>query len=445
MQRRFRRNNLMANKKSSGWWKWILALVILGGGGGGLWYYLQTKDSAPQYQTAPIARGDLQQVVTASGSLNPVLNVEVGSQISGRIQALFADFNSTVKSNQIVAEIDPSTYQVAVLRMEAQLSNSMANLALAQVQARRAESLFQERLISGEGFDTAQAQLQAAQANVKSAEANLRSSQVDLNRCTIVAPVDGVVISRNVDVGQTVAASFNTPRLFVIANDLSKMQIGALVSEADIGEVAVGQDVNFTVDAFPYRTFRGKIAQIRYGAVTNQSVVSYNAIIDVDNADLKLLPGMTATVSIIIAERENTLKIPNAALRFRPPETAAAKTGTNAPTAAVRPEGGRRGEGGGGGGGREGGRGPRGGGGRAGADQVQTRTVYLLNAEKGPGQPELTPVTIKTGITDGVSTEVLEGLKENDPVVTSVTLPDAPPSAQQANPFGRGGGMPRRF
>src|SRR5206468_5928250 len=164
---------------------------------------------------------------------------------------------------------------------------------------------------------------------VLSSQAGVENAGVDLSRCTIYAPVDGVVISRNVDMGQTVAASFNTPTLFVIANDLTKMQIDALVSEADIGGVEVGQAVNFTVDAYPYRTFRGKLSQIRYGAMTNQNVVNYDCVVEVNNADLKLLPGMTANVSIIVAERQNALKIPNAALRFRPPEAVIAETKTN--------------------------------------------------------------------------------------------------------------------
>ena len=209
-------------------------------------------------------------MVTATGQLDPVVNVQVGSQISGRIEKLYVDFNSVVKSNQVIADIEPSTYKVAVLRAEADAANAKANLALSQVQADRAETLFSNRLISASDHDIAMAQLQQAKAQVQSLDAALASAKVDLSRCTIYAPVDGVVISRSVDVGQTVAASFSTPTLFQLAGDLTKMQIDALVSEADIGGVSVGQRVNFTVDAYPSRTFAGKVSQVRYGSITNQ-------------------------------------------------------------------------------------------------------------------------------------------------------------------------------
>jgi len=283
----------MATKNGNAWLKWVVTLLVLGGVAGAvIWYFVADHDSGSQYQTAQVTRGDLIQSVTASGQLNPVVNVQVGSQISGRINKILVDFNSEVKSNQVIAQIDPASYQAAVLRAEADVANAKANLALAQVQSTRANALFTNNLISASDHDTAIAQAQQAAAQLQSAEASLTNSQVDLSRCTILAPVDGVVISRNVDVGQTVAASFNTPTLFLIANDLTKMQIDALVSEADIGGVAVGQNVNFTVDAFPYRTFHGKVSQIRYGALTNQNVVNYDCVVSVDNSDSKLLPGM---------------------------------------------------------------------------------------------------------------------------------------------------------
>jgi HlyD family secretion protein len=269
----------------------------------------------------------------------------VGSQISGIIKKLYVDFNSVVTSNQLIAEIDPSTYNINVLRAQADLANARATLELNQVQARRADELFKNNLISASDHDTAIAQLHQSEAQVQSADATLKNAQVQLSYCTVYAPVDGVVISRSVDVGQTVAASFNTPTLFQIANDLTKMQIDALVSEADIGGVATNQNVNFTVDAYPYRTFHGAVSQIRYGPVTNQNVVNYDSVIGVNNADLKLLPGMTASVSIITAERQNTLKIPNAALRFRPPNTTGSRTKTNAVLAGLPAAGGRSGAG----------------------------------------------------------------------------------------------------
>jgi len=449
-------------------------MVLLGAvAGGGWWYYKGRHEPAPEYQTTTVARGDLTQAVTATGQLGPVVNVQVGSQISGIVKRLFFDWNSTVKSNQVIAEIDPATYQLGVLKGEAQLANSKANLALADVQARRADELFKANLISASDHDTAKAQLQQAQAQVQSDDANLKNAQVQLAYCTIYAPVDGVVISRNVDVGQTVAASFNTPTLAVIANDLAKMQIDALVSEADIGGVAVGQDVNFGVDAYPYRTFRGKVSQIRYGAITNQNVINYDCVIGVDNSDLKLLPGMTANVSIITAERKNALKIPNAALRFRPPDIGAGGSRTNGGVQSlaqgVRPNTDGRGPGGGArqdglGRGGPGGFGPQGGnrggdrgpgvgqggpGGRSPRPERQlTRTVYII-ASKGdstdPDHVKLEPVQIKVGISDGVSTEVLGGLEEGAQVVTGVisTGEATRSGAPQANPFG--GGPFRRF
>src|SRR2546427_3221138 len=391
----------MAKNGKNRWVKWILILVVISAAiGGGLWYYRKHHAEGSQYQTAAVTRGDLTQVVTATGQVEPVLNVQVGSQISGRISKIFVDYNSVVKSNQPIAQIDPSSYQANLLRAAADLTNSMANLALTQVQARRADSLYTNNLISGSDHDIAQAQLQQAQAQVLSSQAAVENATVDLSRCTIYAPVDGVVISRNVDMGQTVAASFNTPTLFVIANDLTKMQIDALVSEADIGGVEVGQAVNFTVDAYPYRTFRGKLSQIRYGAITNQNVVNYDCVVEVNNADLKLLPGMTANVSIVVAERQNAVKIPNAALRFRPPEAVIAETKTNAAlrtpvsAAAGRPNGeggvrmgsreggpgqgrGRRADGGGGD------RPAGAGAGRPRPERQITRTVYVLPATAG--------------------------------------------------------------
>src|SRR5258708_2555043 len=224
--------------------KWLVICVIAGCAlGGGWWYFNTSRAEAPQYQTAQVTRGNITQTVTATGQVGPVLNVQVGSQISGTIKSIFADYNTVVKSNQVIALIDPSSYQLGVHKAEAQLANSKANLALATAQAERANSLITNRLIAAADYDTAIAQRDQGAAQVQSDEAAVESARVDLSRCTIYAPVDGVVISRNVDVGQTVAASFNTPTLFMIANDLSKMQIDALVSEADIGGGAGGRGV----------------------------------------------------------------------------------------------------------------------------------------------------------------------------------------------------------
>ena len=433
----------MATRGGIRWGRWLTALLLAGAAvGGGVWYVRNQRETPPEYQTAAVTRGAITQVVTATGQLGPVINVAVGSQISGLIQKLYVDFNSTVKSNQIIAEIDPITYKMNLLKVEADLANAKANLNLGQVQANRSAVLFSNKLISASDNDIAQAQLQQAQAMVQSAEAQRENAKVDLSHCTIYAPVDGVVISRNVDVGQTVAASFNTPTLFLIANDLSKMQIDALVSEADIGGVAVGQTVNFSVDAYPYRTFTGGLNQIRYGAITNQNVINYDCVIGVSNADLKLLPGMTANVSIILAEQDNVLRLPNAALRFRPPEVAASLTNGSAKPQLSGP--GPRAEGAGGGR-------PGGGGGGAGhkpPEKRTSRTVYLLPAKTAangaePLKPK--PVQIEVGISDGITTEVVSGLHEGDQVITGIILPDnsaARAGGPPANPFGGGS---RRF
>jgi HlyD family secretion protein len=422
----------MSNHGKPRWPKWLLILVLLAAaGGGGAWYLKDNHDVPPEYETATVARGEMTQVVTATGQLDPVINVQVGSQISGTIQKLLADYNSVVKSNQIVAQIDPATYRVAVQKAEADLANSKANLALNQAQTEREASLFTNRLVSASDYDTAVAQLRQAEAQVQSSDAALASARVDLSRCTIFAPVDGVVISRNVDVGQTVAASFNTPTLFVIANDLTKMQIDALVSEADVGGLRVGQNVDFGVDAFPFRTFHGKVNQIRYGAITNQNVVDYDTVIAVSNSDMALFPGMTANVSIITAQRDGTIKVPNAALRFHPPEEAKSGNRTNGPAANAAPGSRPAADTGARGGG------PAGSGGAAHPEKAGQRTVYVLAAGADPKHPRVEPVKIKTGISDGVSTEVLEGLKEGDEVVIGILTPHDDTASRPSNPFTR--------
>ena len=399
----------------------IVLLVALGGGG--WWYYNRNRNDAPNYVTSPVTRGDMTQVVTATGTLNPVVNVTVGSQISGNIQKLYKDFNSPVKSGEIVAQLDPAVYQAVVHQAEGDLANARAALELAQLTEKRKQELVNQRAAPQADLDTATAALHQAEATVQIKQANLEKAKVDLDHCSIYSPVDGTVISRSVDVGQTVAAAMNAPVLFIIANDLTKMQIDSNVAEADVGNVALDQDVDFTVDAFPYITFHGKVVQNRNAATTVQNVVTYDVVISVSNPELKLKPGMTATVQIIIAKRENVVKIPNAALRVRMPEsevTPAPATPAAAPEAAPagKPPGGRKGK-------------PRG--------EKRERTIYVMPA--GGSKP--TPVQVKLGITDGVTTEVTEGLKEGDAVVTAVELPQSKAAPSSSNPFG--GGMPRRF
>src|SRR5262249_32167033 len=284
-----------------------------------------TSSGSSSYQTATVMRGPITQVVTATGTLNPVTNVQVGSQVSGNIQKLFADFNSEVKACQTVAQIDPALFQAAVTQAEGDLATAQAGLELAKVNAARTQRLFTEKNSSQQDVDSAIATLHQAEGNVKIKQGALDKAKADLEHCTITSPVDGVVISRNVDVGQTVAASLQAPVIFQIANDLTKMQIDSNVAEADVGVVSVDQDVDFTVDAFPMRTFHGKVVQVRNAPITVQNVVTYDTVIGVNNSDLKLKPGMTANVSIIIAHQDNVLQIKNAALRYRPADAA---TGT---------------------------------------------------------------------------------------------------------------------
>ncbi|HYT59137.1 MAG TPA: efflux RND transporter periplasmic adaptor subunit [Haliangiales bacterium] len=399
---------------------WLLVVLACGVGLG--WYLNQSPESALRYETAVASRGELTQLVTASGQLNPVVKVEVGSQISGIIQKLLVDFNSSVKEGQVVAQLDPATYEANLIQAQGNLSNVVAALELAQLYANRAKSLQAEKLTAKADYEKAVADLHQAEAAVKISEGALKKAQVDLARCTIYAPIDGIVISRNVDVGQTVAASLSAPTLFLIANDLAKMQIEADVGEADIGMVAPGQDVEFTVDAFPGQTFHGKVTQVRNFPKTEQSVVTYVTIIDVSNPDLKLKPGMTANVSVVIARRDNALKIPTSALRFRPPKTSEAKkTDSSSAVTEAKSE-------------------------KKSAETTRKkdkrkseRTIYVASAsgtasagDQTEGRPQ--PVQVKTGISDGSNIEVIEGLKEGDRVVIGLAKEEAG-SRRTVNPF----------
>ncbi len=281
--------NFMATKQSGGWLKWIIVFsVIIVIAAVGIWYFKRGSSDAPQYQTTSVTRGELTQVVTATGTLNPVVNVTVGSQVSGRISKLNVDYNSIVTSNEVIAEIDPSTYQAAVEQASADLANARANLELQQVEANRSSDLFTNKLISGSDYDTAIATLHEAEATVKIKQASLDNAIVNLGYCKILSPVDGVVISRAVDLGQTVASSFNTPTLFQIANDLTKMQIDSSVAEADVGGVVEGQNVDFTVDAYPNRNFHGGVTQVRNAPTTVNNVVTYDCVIGVTNCGLQI-------------------------------------------------------------------------------------------------------------------------------------------------------------
>ena len=419
----------MAENPSNHWKKWTIIIVAAGAViAGGVWYFKRGNNDTPQYQTTTVTRGDLTQVVTATGTLNPVVNVTVGSQVSGRISKLNVDFNSIVKSNEVIAEIDPSTYQAAVEQSTADLANAKANLELQQVEAKRSSELFTNKLISGSDYDTAIAILHEAEATVKIKQASLNNALVNLGYCKILSPVDGMVISRAVDVGQTVAASLSAPTIFIIANDLTRMQIDSSVAEADVGGVVEKQGVDFTVDAYPTRTFHGTVTQVRNSPTTVNNVVTYDCVISVTNSDYKLKPGMTANVSIIVAQRENALTIPNGALRFRPPENAAVLTNSAAAQTAPATNSGNF----------AGGPGGRHGGGRGRGEHPVFHTVYVLAGEGK--DTKLQAVQIKTGVSDGISTEVLSGLDEGAQIVTGV-VSTATPAARPSNPIG--GGFPR--
>jgi HlyD family secretion protein len=363
-----------APRRRSTLWIALAALVLVALAAAGSWLVFR-GESAPGFRLARVERGALTSVVSASGTLSAVTTVAVGSQISGQIRELFVDFNSPVKKGQLLARIDPETFDLKVKQAQADLdaatsalANQQGNVLVLKSQALRAriqandakadlerkQSLFAKGFISeaerekaqfnydalAEAVKTAEAQVVVgesqvanAQAVVKQREAALASARVDLARTSILAPVDGVVISRQVDAGQTVAASLNTPTLFTIAQDLREMQVEVAIDESDISKIKPAQRVTFTVDAFPGRTFEGKVAQIRKAAQTVQNVVTYIVVVATENPNLLLVPGMTANVRIVSDARENALKVPNSALRYRPPGVAVAKEAEAAPAA----------------------------------------------------------------------------------------------------------------
>lgn len=300
----------------------------------GFYYYKRNNaPKPPEYVTATVGRGSVVQTVTATGQLDPLITVDVSSQISGLVKELYVDFNTQVKAGQKLAEIDPATYEQRLRQAKADLLSTEASNKLARLNANRTQELHDKKLVTQQEYDSAMAQLAQSDAQLLTRQAAVINAETDLSRCTLFSPIDGVVISKQTEIGKTVAASLNAPTLFVIANDLAKMQITAAVAEADIGSVQEGQDVTFTVDAFPGRTFRGRISQVRNAPKNTQNVVTYDTIIDVDNRDLELRPGMTANASIVVARRDNTLRVPNAALRVRMPDTIPVKQ-AGAPDAA---------------------------------------------------------------------------------------------------------------
>ena len=320
----------------------IVAVVVLGGlAGAGYWYSQRGADTAAGgYRTATVDRGDIRVTISATGSLAAISTVDVGSQISGQVTAVLADFNDRVTRGQVIARIDPSTYEAQITQGSAQVNSARAGLATAQAALRNAEAdyarkaeLVGQQLIARSDADLARAardqaraQVNAAQAQIQQQIASTQTSRLNLQRTVIRSPVDGVVLTRTVEPGQTVAASLQAPVLFQIAEDLAKMEIVLAIDEADIGQVKVGQRATFTVDAFPERRFRGQVQQVRLSATNTSNVITYPVVLAVDNADQALLPGMTANAEIEVSARDNVLRVPNAALRFKPAEddTAAA-------------------------------------------------------------------------------------------------------------------------
>ncbi len=358
------------------------------------------KPAPPSYQTVAADRGPVIARVTARGTLSALVTVQVGSQVSGRIQSVLVDFNSKVKRGQVIARIDPQLFEAAVEQARANLMAAQGNLVRAQAQAtdadrqaKRARALADQKLVAvGEAetaestADAARASVAAAEGGVAQAKAALNQAQVNLGYTAIVSPTDGVVISRNVDVGQTVAASLQVATLFTLAEDLARMQVDTSVSEADVGKLRAGMPATFTVDAFPGERFEGKVRQVRNAATTVQNVVTYDAVIDVDNAELKLRPGMTANVTFVWAERKDALRVPNAALRFSPPADVAATKEKGGGRPAGRPAPGTGAEGSG-----------------DLREAASRRTLWVLR----DGKPA--PVRLKVGITDGSVTEIVEG------------------------------------
>jgi HlyD family secretion protein len=417
-----------------------------------------------KYRTEKVTRGEVSMQVRATGTINPIKTVRVGSQVSGIVSKLYVDFNSQVTKGQIVAQIDSTFLMASVKEAQANLERNQAQVSEATRTYNRTQELFKKELVSQADLDAAQATYESAVAQLKQTRAALDRTIVNLRYATIRAPIDGVVISRDVDVGQTVAASLQAPQLLSIANDLKQMQVEASVDEADIGQIREGQSVTFTVDSYPDEQFRGTVSQVRLAPVTVQNVVTYTVVIDVPNPELKLRPGMTATVSILIDRRDNVLRIPTMAIRFQPPPEVLAKfqpAGAEQASgqAVQRTEGQQRdtsgrGQGRAGGEGRRQWRGQRQGGGGGDSNRgmgerrpmrIGMSRIWIL--ENGR---TLKPIMVRTGLNDNRYLEVLEdGLKEGDEVIIGVTGAESASNMQgQSNPFqqrmpGGGGGRGR--
>ena len=414
----------------------LIAGVLLSVGGAGFAYWrIGSTPKEPPFLTVPVSKGSIRQVVSSTGTLQAVTTVLVGSQVSGTIAKLSADFNTKVSNGQVVAMLDQAKFKARLEETRANVFSVQANLAKAKVALEGAERTLKRtrelkgrELVSQSELDTAQTTYDAArsqvnvmQAQVNQAQASMNQASIDLDYTVIRSPVDGIVISRSVDVGQTVAASLQAPTLFTIANDLTKMEVHTNVDEADVGNIHEEQDVSFTVDAHPNRRFRGKVHQVRNAPQIIQNVVTYDAVVRINNKELLLKPGMTANVQFLVSEKEDVLTIPNMALRFKPPEekneTQELLRQEQSRTAAPR-VGARRTS-------------RTGGAVSSAAARGRSVKVYLLR----DGRPQ--PLEVQVGITDGSRTEIIAGeLKEDDPVVIGMSSSAAGQnSAAPVNPF----------
>ncbi len=415
----------------------IISVLAVGLAIGGYVFFNGERKAPVRYRSAAVERGPVISLVTATGTINPVVSVQVGTQVSGMIKSLHADFNSVVKAGDIVAVIDSEPLRARRDQAASNLDMSKANTARARTdlaqrnrELDRVKSLIAQQFVSQNdvdvavtNFQAAEAQMNVSAAQVKQAEAALNAVELELKYTVIRSPVNGIVVARNVEVGQTIAASFATPNLFLIALDLTKMQVDTNVSESDIGGITEGKEATFTVDAYPGYQFSGTIRQVRLSPINVQNVVTYNVVVNVDNQDLRLKPGMTANVSIVVAQRDAVLKVPNAALRFTPPTSGQVDRAklTGKPT-------------------KEKGAEPSAGAGRG--TQVPSRTVW-----KQGSTGELEPIHVQMGISDGVVTEILsEELAEDALVVVGIDRPKGDRGGSDLPPgFGSGGqrGSPR--
>ncbi len=426
----------------------ISFIIVLATAGG--WYYWSSDSSSEkiEYRIEKVTKGEIQVVVTATGTLSAVTTVQVGSQVSGILSKINADFNDKVTKGMIVAQIDPTFLEASVRDAEASLQRARAQLNKSKRSFDRIKTLMKKDLASEADYDAAVTEYESSQASYKQTEAQLERAKINLRYATIKSPIDGVVISRAVDVGQTVAASLSAPTLFTIANDLTKMQVQTSVDEADIGKVQKNQEVTFTVDAYPDQTFKGTVRQVRLSPKVEQNVVNYTVIIDVPNDEMKLMPGMTATVTIMISKKENIVKVPTLALRFNPPEgeidTVRNESAPQEGRDSVRTErwrGMRDGSGMGMGQGMSNG--------NFNPQEFQRRMaargggrIWIMNERK-----KLETVMVRTGLSDGTYTEIVRGkIEEGQEIVIGIVTQKSN-STPTTSPFNqqRTGGVPRRM